>query len=453
MHPRLHAALAFVATLTLTPAGAAQAPSRDGERLTRDQALATFDSAWRRIADTHYDIAMRGVDWGAVRDSVRPRAESARTLGAVRQAIRTMLDALGESHFALIPQEVADGVRTGAIERQLDDEPGDVGLEFRLLGDTVVVSRVRPGSPAAVAGVRPGWILDTVGAFGARATQRLVAAGGVPRFELKALVPARAGAQFAGVAGTSVDATFRSSTGRIVRRRLIREPVQGTPVRFGNLPTMVVTVEHEARALPARSGCVGIIRFTAWMLPVKAQLDSAVDGVRHCRGVVLDIRGNPGGVGAMVMGFGGHFLDTAATLGHMQTRSNRLRFITNPQRVGARAQPVTPFAGPVAILVDSLSMSTSEIFAAGMKAIGRARIFGENTPGLALPALATRLPSGDVLMHVVADYTDAAGQRVEGRGVAPHVLTPLTRRDLLAGRDRPLEEALTWITDAVGPEA
>ena len=100
---------------------------------------------------------------------------------------------------------------------------------------------------------------------------------------------------------------------------------------------------------------------------------------------------------------------------------------------------------PVAIVVDGLSASTSEMFAAAMQAIGRARVFGERTAGQALPAMATRLPSGDVLMHVVADFVAPDGTRIEGRGVIPDELVPLTRADLTAGRDAPLEAAIRWM--------
>lgn len=225
----------------------------------------------------------------------------------------------------------------------------------------------------------------------------------------------------------------------------MRAPVAGAPVRFGNLPTMFVEVARSVRPLGQGGRCAGVIRLSVWMLPATAALDSAVDAVRHCEGVVVDLRGNPGGVGAMVMGFGGHFLDSTLTLGVMKLRTNTMRFVANPRRADVRGRPVTPYAGRLAIVVDSLSMSTSEIFAAGMQAVGRARIFGENTPGLALPAIVTRLPTGDALMHVFADFTDPRGTRIEGRGAVPDVLVPLRRAELLAGRDAALEAAVRWI--------
>jgi carboxyl-terminal processing protease len=102
------------------------------------------------------------------------------------------------------------------------------------------------------------------------------------------------------------------------------------------------------------------------------------------------------------------------------------------------------------VLTDALSVSTSEIFAAAIKVTGRGRLFGETTAGQALPATAVRLPSGDVLMHVVADLTAPDGSRIEGNGVTPDRVVPLRRNDLLGGRDAPLDAAVRWILDGSG---
>ena len=80
-----------------------------------------------------------------------------------------------------------------------------------------------------------------------------------------------------------------------------------------------------------------------------------------------------------------------------------------------------------------------------MQQIGRARVFGETSAGEALPALMVRLPSQDVLYHAIANFTGPDGTRVEGRGVVPDEVVPLTRAGLLAGRDAPLEAAVRWI--------
>jgi C-terminal processing protease CtpA/Prc len=79
-----------------------------------------------------------------------------------------------------------------------------------------------------------------------------------------------------------------------------------------------------------------------------------------------------------------------------------------------------------------------------MQSIGRARVFGQTSMGQALPALFDKLPNGDILIHAYGDFVTANGTRLEGRGVIPDETVPLTREDLLAGRDRTMQAALAW---------
>ena len=149
----------------------------------------------------------------------------------------------------------------------------------------------------------------------------------------------------------------------------------------------------------------------------------------------------------MLMGISGHFVAERKSLGVMKTRDSELRFFANPRMVSAAGERVEPFAGPVAILVDAMTGSASECFAGGMQSIKRVRVFGQTSMGQALPAVFDKLPNGDVLIHAYADFVTADGTRLEGRGVVPDVEVPLTRQDLLAGKDTTLEHALQWVEE------
>ena len=94
----------------------------------------------------------------------------------------------------------------------------------------------------------------------------------------------------------------------------------------------------------------------------------------------------------MIMGISGHFLTERKPLGTMKTRDAELQFAANPRLVNAAGERVEPFAGPVAILVDSMTGSASECFAGGMQSISRARVFGQTSMGQALPALLRQAP-------------------------------------------------------------
>jgi carboxyl-terminal processing protease len=121
----------------------------------------------------------------------------------------------------------------------------------------------------------------------------------------------------------------------------------------------------------------------------------------------------------------------------MITRAGTLNFSIQPRR--------RPLTAPVAVLVDELSMSTSEILAGGLKDLKRARIFGTRTPGAALPSTIAVLPNGDRFQYAFGNYISTGGKRLEGAGVVPDVETPVTRALLLAGRDPAVEAAVGWI--------
>ena len=210
---------------------------------------------------------------------------------------------------------------------------------------------------------------------------------------------------------------------------------------------MFVRLETEVRRTPAGRSA-GVIRFNVWMAPIDGLFQKAVDGHRKADGIVIDLRGNPGGLAAMLMGISGHFLNERKSLGVMKTRDSELRFTSNPRLVSAAGERVEPFDGPVAILVDALTGSASECFAGGMQSLGRARVFGQTSMGQALPAVFDKLPNGDVLIHAYGDFVTATGTRLEGRGVVPDEEVPLNRTELLAGRDATLERALQWIDTA-----
>jgi len=107
--------------------------------------LASFDTAWTRVRDSYYDATMRGLNWLALRDSLRPLVERGDSRDDTRQAITSLLSRLGESHFGVLPGEAMDagGAASGS------DRAGDAGLELRFLDSTLVVTRVDGGTPAA----------------------------------------------------------------------------------------------------------------------------------------------------------------------------------------------------------------------------------------------------------------------------------------------------------------
>jgi carboxyl-terminal processing protease len=420
-----------VLAVLLLLAGALAKPSADVPK-----ALETFDAVWTIVRDTHFDPTFNGVDWNAAREEFRPKAAAATTPAELRQVINEMLARLGQSHFSIIPASSAgsDGGVVGAATP---------GFDIRIVDEEVLVSRVDPGGPAEEAGIKPGWRLIAIGDDRvAQVFERLrdTRDTRVRNLEAWRVLQGR----LRGYQGSTAHITFEDGTGTEVTRAISRTEPQGTAVTVGSLPTMYVQVTNEALRTPAGRR-VGVIGFSVWMATIDRPFQLAIDEHRNADGIVIDLRGNPGGLAAMMMGIAGHFIPERKSLGVMKSRDNELRFTVNPRLVNARGERVEPFSGPVAILVDGLSASASECFAGGMQSLGRVRIFGEQTMGAALPSQFDKLPNGDVFIHATADFVTDDGTRLEGRGVIPDEMVPLTRADLLAGKDAPLEAALAWI--------
>jgi carboxyl-terminal processing protease len=397
------------------------------------EAVASFDAAWQTINDTFYDPTFGGLDWSAVRDQLRPRVEAAISPDAAREVIREMLARLKRSHFALLSASPASALPGPAI----------VPVDVRVASEGVVVTCVRDGSTAARAGVRPGDVVLAVDDQEASAWD--AAAQGTTDASARDLqVWREAYRALHGPEGSVALLRLRQPDGRQTTVRVARAAEPGQTVTLGNLPPLKVAFDAHDVATP-RGRRVGVIRFNFWMTTLDAPIADAVDRFRHDDGLVFDLRGNLGGLAGMMSGVAGHLCDRPDLLGTMHTRQATLEFRANPRRSTADGRRVEPFAGPVAVLVDGLTASTSECFTGALQSLGRVRVFGQPTLGEALPALTRKLPNGDVLMYVVGDFVTSTGRRLEGQGVVPDQIEPLSIAALAAGRDLPLDAALQWI--------
>lgn len=399
--------------------------------------LATFDEAWAIINRTYYDPAFKGVDWAGVKDELRPAAAGARTTGELRAVIGRMLDRLGESHFAVLPQ-FADASEGAGIDRS-----GSPGFDVRPHDDALLITRIDPATPAYRDGLRAGDLVTAIDGVAVPALAATLPADLEPR--VRALEIWRTSMmRLRGPVGSRAEVTVRSprAASRTAAVERVDEP--GRAVNLGHLPPLMLRIDAEAAETPS-GAAAGVIGFNVWMAAADAPFAEAVDRFRGASGIVIDLRGNPGGLAGMIMGISGHFFAERTALGTMKMRASELTFFANPRASRPDGTAVAPFTGAVAILVDGLTGSASECFAGGMQAVGRARVFGETTMGQALPASFTKLPNGDTLLHAIADFVTADGTRLEGRGVVPDQVVGLDAQALAAGQDPVLAAALAWI--------
>ncbi len=391
--------------------------------------LESFETVWRTVRDRHPDPKLNGLNWRAIHDSTKPAIESAQSMQDVRRILTAMLDKLAASHYAIIPGELYKEIDSSSVS----DKQGSPGIVPVIIGGKAVVGSVEAGSPAALAGIRPGMVLDSIN--GAKLTPALRLLDDLKDPESPRIVQQSVSNRLSGPVDQAVTLDVIDEQGHSKHVEFERTPPKGTLVRFGNLPE--TRLYFESRALQDGAG---YIHFNEFLDPVSImpQFEAALKSFHDAPGVILDLRGNPGGIGIMAMGIAGFFIDRdGQKLGEMKMRDATLNFVIFPR-------PET-YAGPLAILMDEGSASTSEILAGGLQDLKRARIFGVRSAGAALPSDIIRLPNGDGFQYAQASYTSEGGKVLEGAGVTPDVFVRQSREALAAGRDLVVEAADEWI--------
>jgi carboxyl-terminal processing protease len=409
----------------------------------RRKNLQSFDLAWKIVGENHYDPKLGGVDWQKVRDELRPRIEKADSMDEARIVMQEMLDQLGHSHVHIIPARLYEDTLGATAKAGKASQQAEPGFDVRVVDGEVLVARVDAGSPAAKAGVRPGWrILKIDG----EEVEPLLAdiQSGASKSRRVSFVQAHViQSRLRGEVDKAVVVTFFDGSDRESTLSLPRVQPSGNPVRQLGLPPTYV--RFEARHL---DGDIAYFSLNSFLDPMRV-LPALEDNVRKnlkAEGFILDLRGNGGGLIDMGIGMGSWFVDQPEQkLGTAISRTQEAHLEINPREFN--------YQGPLAVLVDELSASTSEILAGGLQDLKRARVFGTRTAGAVLPSGLLRLPNGDRLQYVVADYVSAGGRRLEGNGVAPDEVVPPDRRALLDGRDPALDAAVRWIRSQRGPNA
>ncbi len=393
--------------------------------------LNSFEYVWKTVQDKNWDPTLGGLDWQAVHDEFRPKVEKAENIQQVRALIAEMLDKLHMSHYAIIPGSLYSELDKG-VSPAID---GSLGIDVRILDGQAIVSSIQPGFPAHLLGIRPGWIITKIGNVEIQPLIQNFTSHN-PDSTLRELTLRRSVlSRLDGVIGETVVVEFLDEHDQPAIKTLTREAPKGTLTTLGYLGPAYVWLDFK-RIQPS----IGYLAFNMFLAPdrIMPQLGDAVQSCLKCEGFIIDLRGNPGGLGAMAMGVANWFVNQSDLfLGTLLLRDTALKFVLNP-----RPQNYT---GPLAILVDRTSASTSEIFAGGLQDLKRARVFGSRTAAAALPSVIEKLPNGDTFQYAIANYVSAGDKELEGNGVIPDVEAPLTRAGLLAGKDPALDAALQWL--------
>jgi carboxyl-terminal processing protease len=389
------------------------AVSRLSRLPSAQQNVVIFDEAVRLLKANYFDPGLfKTPQWPAFEASWRKLAAESKPDGWLyANVLGNFALQLPNSHVSFMnPQRAPAPATTQAASKQskqfvelVMSGPGFDMARIRRGDHTqMVVSDVVQNSPAARAGIAPGWVVDTWG-----------------------LTSNQAGVRFKG--------TFVALSPDQSREfdRTATAAAADTPLEF-DYEVLPTRTDFETRTLRNGATYLRFDHFNDWGVTnrVLDVLDAAGPG-----GVVIDLRRNQGGRSLHMSRVLGRLLGGGVTVGAIRSRDTG--FALESLKLGG-----DHYLGPVVVLIGPGTMSAAEITAAAMQDLKRGKLIGRTTCGAVLSARLFSLPDGGSMMIPTSDFARLDDRRIEGIGVEPDIWVLPTLADVRAGRDPVLERAI-----------
>jgi len=393
------------------------------ESLSPKDRLEVFETIWKGINERFYDPHFNGLDWPAVHQRYQPLVDAVKTDREFWDLMSKMALELHDVHTRVFSPE--------QWERIKKQQGIAIGFNVEEIEGQPVITGVRADTDAARAGLEPGMIVQAV--------------DGQPFAERLAKAEQEIGLR---------------STERNTRRNAYAEILSGDPDSLLKLSlqraddsTFEVTIKRQAVTNPARviarelpSG-FAYIRLTQFMPPAAKDFKEALSKFSNAPGLILDLRANGGGDQDELEPIAGSFFNAKTLFVRSTSRTGKpLKFYggfyTVPPELYVGQKGGQIYSGPVVVLVDVRSASTTEMFAAGMQETGRAKIIGEQTCGCVVGVHGHQnLKGGGIYTIAEVIWLTASGRKLEGEGVVPDLKVSSTISDLRQKRNPVIDEA------------
>ena len=393
------------------------------QRLSASDRRAIFEKIWKEIRDHYYDPSYNGVDWKDVHSRYAPQVEAVKKDQDFYALMSQMTSELHDAHTRFSSPEQWRNFR-----RQ---QGVTVGFTVDDLDAKTVVTSVIPGTDAARLGIEPGMVVLSVD--GTPVNERIA------EIEKKRLPSSSDRATrwfiynrvFAGPADVPVKVALQRENGSTLELSVRRQIYSAAP-------------EVTTHLLPSGNA---YIRFDGFQHPVTKEFRQALQKFHDAPGLIVDLRRNGGGDLAVLLPIASYFFARKTLFAKDSTRTGKplssyVGLFKLPLQLYVGHPGDQIYSGPVVILVDAHSASSSEVFAAGMQDTSRATVIGSQSCGCVLGIAKPRvMKGGGVLEMSEVLWFSPKGRKLEGTGIIPDQIVVPTMFDLQRGRDAVLAAA------------
>jgi len=317
-------------------------------------------------------------------------------------AIRGMIEALEDPYTAYL-----DPKENAISSTELEGDFSGIGAIITMKNERLMVVAPIEGSPAEKAGILPG--------------DEILEVDGEPVTNLTLIETTLL---IRGEGGTAVSLLILHKADDIpVTLDIIRDRIEVPSVKYEMLDD---DIAH--------------IMVTNFSNRTAEEFRSALTEVGGAKGIILDMRANPGGAVNAAVSVVSQFVDEGIVVYALDNEGERDEW---PVENGGVALEV-----PLVILVDSYSASASEVVAGALQDHDRGVVIGEVTYGKGKMSLVNELSNGGALYVTFARWFTPLGRQIDGEGIIPDILVAISPEDIENDRDPQLERSIEYLVQS-----
>jgi carboxyl-terminal processing protease len=355
--------------------------------MTREEANTLLDEIWDIVEDEYVD------------------PDELETTQLYRGAAAGLVAAVGDPHTVYV-----EPVTATVLEEDLQGTFEGIGATVKLEDGLVIIGRPLPNSPAEAAGLQPGDVILEVD-----------------------------GASLEGLGLYDAVGLIRGPKGTVVRLLIRREGVDEPFI----VPVTRDRVESPVIASEMLEGDIAYLQLADFNAQVPRLLrDELRELVRqNPRGIILDLRGNPGGYLHVGVQVASEFLAYNSVVLH-EIRRDAAEPVDHLASRGGLATDL-----PLVVLVNGGSASASEIVAGAIRDNQRGVLIGTPTYGKGSVQSTHTLPDGSGLRVTISRWQLPSGDQLDGTGIEPDIMVDLTTEDWTEGRDPQRDRAVEYLLE------
>lgn len=371
-----------VLTSTLTP-------QKEAEELYQD--------AWQTVYQDFYDPTYNGQDWIRWRDHYKGILQDKEDAYV---AISTMLSSLNDDYTRFLPPRDMSEQNIS-----IDSKLYGVGIQIFMKDKKIVVAAPLEGTPASKAGIKPK---DEITHINGKTT--------------------------AGMSTEDAADLIRGEEGTFVNLTVQR----GAKSLSFSLPRAEIKIKSVfTKALDPKDKEIGYIRLNSFISETAYnEMKEAVTKMADKKALIIDIRGNYGGLLNNAVDIADMFLDKGEIVSIVDRNKDRRVYDSKPGQVNRK---------PMVVLIDGGSASASEILSGALKDHHRAKLIGTKTFGKGLVQKITPMSDGSGINITISKYFTPNGTDINKKGIHPDIEVEYKEADFLADRDPQLQAAIRYL--------